>query len=160
MIVLGHTVGFPWKGAPLPYDPEAGWSGSRLWIPNAKSLLLRDAGGEIGRPCDVYIAAPGFCPINRNPSAEDAKAAADLYGEESAGLKLRSLVLPPGRWQRMARVVGIDYTNADARSDGAPRDWGHPFSSPVWLYKHSIAHAWKVALPRFCLLDGRGFVRP
>lgn len=120
-------------------------------------VLVHDTVGSILSKCDLYVVR-----WRRNGSQEATKDILDdareyFVGEDERELPLSfgSVEIPEGPWTRIARVALIRY-----RRPGFAKPFEHAYEPAVDVYDCMRPLAWRLPLPRGCVVDSHGFVWP
>jgi hypothetical protein len=129
--------------------------GRTLHLPDGWGLL-HDTIGRCTHRCDIFIV-PYRCGRRRVDRGSDGvvKTATEYFGRAEE-LYEGTVEMPPGPWEPVGRVVTIYY---DREGDQGGYYY-HPFAEPVPLFEQRHGRAYKLALPRGCIVNRRGFVKP
>lgn len=118
-------------------------------------VLVHDTSGTLFDACEMFIVKwLGGRKSISNVYEDDIKIAQEYFGS-GTNIGVGSVEVPQGPWKKIAKMRFIRY-----QRHGYAKGFEHEYSPAVFLYSTQRPLAWKLKLPKGCIVDERGFVRP
>jgi hypothetical protein len=139
--------------------------GRRIDLPPRWGLVWDETGRLIDR-CTIVITQYEVRATGVRKSVHAMGKVFEDYFGQGAELIEGSVDLPDGPWQRESDVARILYKRYGKRTGSwltrfkRRGRWGHSFDPPAPLYRQANGDAFRLVLPRECVIDERGFVWP
>lgn len=119
-------------------------------------VMCQDTGGQYLPRCNFYVLPYRFSECIDCTYDKDLLADARKYYGDSAKLEKGLIAIPRGPWHRLGHIDAIRYR----RRGYLKGSYEHVFVGDVRVDECKSPHAFRIVLPKACVANERGFVKP